>query len=390
MQGGLLVRIVVCRCLALAAVAALLVVAGAVAAQDAVIRPGDVLSISVLGEDALSKQVPVSEDGMVALPLVGSVKAQGETAASMAQRLTEALAKYIKNPQVSVEIAERAPLKVVVSGSVKTPGLYSIPCDSRLSEALAAGGGPAPDADLSRVAVLSAGAAPRTLDYMRFLNQGDETQNPVLAPDDHVMVPQRPPEPENACRIVGQVARPGSYELTGAVTPWDLIAKAGGLLPGANPREALLKSAEGQPQTLDLTVFLQPQSIANAPVLRPGDTLVIPALTAQVYVLGGVRTPGPYYVTSGAKVLDAIALAGGVTEAAQLDKAYLLRASANPAKQATRQPVDLRKLLVDGDLALNVEVKGGDTLFIPMRGPSGRSTWDRVTPLLAPLLYLLF
>lgn len=369
---------------------ALLVAAGTAAAQDLIVRPGDVLNISVLGEDTLTRKVSVADDGTISLPLVGNLKAEGETTSGITRLLGERLAQYIKNPQVSVEIAERAPLKIVVSGSVKTPGLYSIPCDSRLSDALAVAGGPAPGADFSQVTVTSAGAPPRALDYTRFLNQGDETQNPVLVPGDHVMVAQRPPELENVCHVVGQVAKPGQYDLTPGLTPWDLIAKAGGLLPGANPREAILKSADGQQKPINLAVLLEPQNIATAPVLNSGDTLIIPILSTQVYVLGGVKTPGPYYVQSGARVLDAIAMAGGVIESAQLDKAYILRSAPKQPGQTARQPVDLRKLLVDGDLALNVEVKGGETLFIPMRGAStGRSAWERIMGGLGPLLYLI-
>src|SRR5262249_38979101 len=49
--------------------------ASRVGAQEYTIRPGDVLKISVWGQDDLSKEYPVDDDGFVPFPLVGRVKA---------------------------------------------------------------------------------------------------------------------------------------------------------------------------------------------------------------------------------------------------------------------------------------------------------------------------
>lgn len=376
-------RIVVC--LGLAAV-----LLGAATAQDVVVRPGDVLNVTVLGETQLSGELTVGEDGMIALPLVGEIEVQGQPAPGVARLLTERLSDYLKDPQISVELVKRAPLKVVVGGAVKSPGLYFIACDSRLAEALAAAGGLATDANPSEVSFTHPGDRPLVLDFRLFLEQGDQTQNPLLESGDHIMVAEGPLEPENAARIIGQVLRPGAYELRGSVTPWDMVAKAGGLLPGANTQEAILRPDGGDPQVIDMAALLRPEAMTTAPVLKKGDTLVIPGFNTQVYVLGGVKSPGPYYVPAGARLLDAIAVAGGVTEFAQLNESYLLRAPAGGAGPALRQPVDLRKLLVEGDFQYNVDLQPGDTLFVPVRTPRspGGSTMERAIGVLAPLLYL--
>lgn len=366
------------------------IVAGAALAQPVMVRPGDTLNISVLGEDKMSGKMVVSEDGMIALPLAGEIKVEGCTTADLTRLLTERLAQYIKDPQVTVDIAARAPLEVAVSGEVKSPGIYPVPFDSRLAEALAAGGGAGPEADLSRISLVRSGDKPQVMDFKRFLEQGDETQNPLLSSGDHVIVALLK-QPPNACQVLGQVVRPGAYEITGTVTPWDLVAKAGGFLPGANLQQAVLRPAGGQAQVIDLAALLTPQAMASAPILNPGDTLVIPGFTTQVYVLGGVKTPGPYFVQSGARLLDAIAVAGGVTEFAQLDQAFLLRTPAGSG-QAVRVPVDLRKLVMEGDFRSNIEVKAGDALFVPVRTPrtGGRTFLERAASVLAPFMYLLW
>lgn len=76
-------------------------------AQEYTIRPGDVLKITVWGQDDLSKEYPVDDDGFVPFPLVGRVKASGLTTKTFAAQLTEALEKdYLVNPQVLVSVKE--------------------------------------------------------------------------------------------------------------------------------------------------------------------------------------------------------------------------------------------------------------------------------------------
>lgn len=76
-------------------------------AQEYTIRPGDVLNITVWGQDDLSKEYPVDDDGFVPFPLLGRVKASGLTPKRFAASLTEALQKdYLVNPQVLVSVKE--------------------------------------------------------------------------------------------------------------------------------------------------------------------------------------------------------------------------------------------------------------------------------------------
>lgn len=375
-------RIMVCLCLAL------LVVGNAVS-QDIAVRPGDTLNVAVLGESDLSGKFIVRDDGTIALPMAGELHVEGLTPSAIARSLSERLAEYVKDPQVTVQIIEHAPVRVVISGAVRSPGVYFVPSDSHVAEALAVAGGATPAADLSAVLLARAGDS-RVLDFRRFLDAGDGAQNPLLVSGDTVRVAEVSPELSGA-RVIGKVMQPGTYQVRDSITPWDLITQAGGLAPGANPQQAVLKPRVGDPQVVDLTALLQPQAMANAPLIRPGDTLVVPGLTTQVYVLGGVGRPGPYYVQEGARLLEAIAEAGGVTEFAVLDQAYLVRAAAGQSQRAVREPLNLRKLLIDGDMSLNVELHAGDALFIPVRSPGSqkRPFLERAAPLLAPLLYLL-
>ncbi len=77
----------------------------------------------------------------------------------------------------------------------------------------------------------------------------------------------------------------------------------------------------------------------------------------KVSVLGHVMKPGQYTLQSSSRVLDMLAAAGGVRTEEAGDAAMLIR------KDGTRQPVDLHALF-NGDPVHNVNVRGGDTLYV--------------------------
>ena len=90
-----------------------------------------------------------------------------------------------------------------------------------------------------------------------------------------------------------------------------------------------------------------------------------------VYVLGAVRSPGQYQITRQLQLVDIIAMAGGLAPKAD-DQLTLQRrpsTSDHPDGAAAAHPevtqIDLKELLVEGNLALNVPIQGGDVINVP-------------------------
>jgi polysaccharide export outer membrane protein len=90
------------------------------------IGPEDMLHISVWKNEAMSKIVPVRPDGKISLPLVNDVQAAGLTALELRQELTQKLAEYIPNPEVSVIVSDVRSFKVSVMGEVARPGRFEL------------------------------------------------------------------------------------------------------------------------------------------------------------------------------------------------------------------------------------------------------------------------
>ena len=92
------------------------------------IGPFDKLTIDVFGIEELSKkEVQTDASGRISFPLAGTVDAAGKTPAEVAQILTERLAgRFVRNPQVTVNLKETVSQVITVDGQVREPGLYPV------------------------------------------------------------------------------------------------------------------------------------------------------------------------------------------------------------------------------------------------------------------------
>lgn len=159
--------------------------------SDYILRPADVISLTVFREPALSlANVAVAADGGLSVPLVGSVRAEGLTPAQLGEEIRRRLGGgYLRNPQVSINVVEYASHQVTVEGAVEKPGVYKFAPGSRLSSAIALASGPKRVARKSQVAVfrqVAGGIEIAKFDYGEM--QRGAMLDPVLRPGDRVVV----------------------------------------------------------------------------------------------------------------------------------------------------------------------------------------------------------
>jgi polysaccharide export outer membrane protein len=155
------------------------------------IRPADRLSIVVFREPDLSlESVRVGVEGNISLPMIGSIPVAGMTAKQFEQDVTRRLAAAgLKNPIVSVNVAEFASHLVTVEGSVTNPGVYTFQPGARLSGAIALAGGPTRVAKSAQLVVFR--ETPEGIMIAKFdnaqINQGTMI-DPILEPGDRVVL----------------------------------------------------------------------------------------------------------------------------------------------------------------------------------------------------------
>jgi polysaccharide export outer membrane protein len=153
--------------------------------------------------------------------------------------------------------------------------------------------------------------------------------------------------------VVGEVRSPGTYILSGNMTLVEAIARAGSTLPGASGDAIIVHAGENAsaptlPTTDDKSDVvrinlrnLENGSLAENAVLRDGDTIFVPR-AQSVYVFGQVKNPGAYSLQQqNTTVLQALSLAGGVTDRGSTTRIEIIRIVNGEKKEIKAKLTDL-------------------------------------------------
>lgn len=117
------------------------------------IGPFDRLTIDVFGVEELSaREVQTDASGRISFPLAGIVEAAGRTPAEIEDEIEGRLsARYIRDPQVTVNLKETVSQVITVDGQVREPGLYPVVGKMTLMRAVATAKGASEFAKLDDV-----------------------------------------------------------------------------------------------------------------------------------------------------------------------------------------------------------------------------------------------
>ena len=152
---------------------------------------GDVLSVTVWKQPALSMQLPVSPDGTLRYPLAGHLDVQGRTLAEVEAALSEKLGAQLRDAIITVSLVQAHSYRVYVMGEVLRPGEFVLRAPVTVVQAVAMANGFTPFARRDTVLVVRRGGDRETrevFDYNAYL-RGETGQDPRLEPGDTVIVP---------------------------------------------------------------------------------------------------------------------------------------------------------------------------------------------------------
>jgi polysaccharide export outer membrane protein len=166
---------------------------GVVPPADYVIGPDDALSIIYWDHKEMSADVVVRPDGKITLPLVNDMQAVGLTPDQLRQKITEAGAKFVESPVVTVIVKEIKSRQVSITGQVGKSGWYPINGPMTVIQLIALAGGLQEYADGKHISVLRTEKG-QPVSY-RFnydevvKKRRNLKQNIELKPGDQVVVP---------------------------------------------------------------------------------------------------------------------------------------------------------------------------------------------------------
>ncbi len=234
--------------------------------DDYILGPGDSIYIAFGGLEIFNGRYNINPEGYLLLPEIDFFYSENFTLGELKKALNEEYSKYIKDPEILVEIASYRPVKVYLKGQVKRPGLYELnykysdndnnPLNvkqidaPRLFNAIKLSKGITNFADLSKISVIrknsisnGGGKIKAEINLLTLLRDGDQTQNIRLMDEDIIVIARSNKvlkkqinefnrsnlSPKNVnVYVSGNVIEPGAIKISQGSRLIQALYKAGG------------------------------------------------------------------------------------------------------------------------------------------------------------------
>ncbi|MDP3844804.1 MAG: polysaccharide biosynthesis/export family protein [Oxalobacteraceae bacterium] len=220
----------------------------------------------------------VDHDGMVQFPYAGSLKLAGLTEEQARNLLHSKLARYIKDPKITLSVQAYRSKRIYIDGEVKTPGLQAInDIPMTLVEALNRAGGLLPTADQSRIVITRTDIS-YPINLLQLVQKGVNPASIMLKNGDLVRVLSRD---ESKVFVSGEVIAPRPLTMhNGRLTLNEALGESGGINPitGDGRQVYIVRKTAKEPIVYQLDASL-PGAMAMAEEfeLHPKDLIYVAA-----------------------------------------------------------------------------------------------------------------
>jgi protein involved in polysaccharide export with SLBB domain len=249
---------------------------------------------------------------------------------------------------VFVGLAER---RVEIDGAIRRPGIYEMAAGEGVRDLIRFAGDVEAFADIRSIQIERVvpfdqrqdGPGRLLIDVDLAAALGEGAESVPLLDGDRVTVFAVSGVTRNQVVLSGAVWRPGAYAVDSDTRLWDLIERAGGLLPDVYADRAQIQRLDERSYTrqlLSVRIDTVGGAAAANPVIQPHDQIYIYALRRlrddlEVTIGGWVRRPGTYRYLTGMTVEDLVLQAGGLRPGAYLQEAQVSRMVISEARSDT-------------------------------------------------------
>lgn len=321
--------------------------------RNYVIGPDDELLIDIYGYSEANYQLTVSPEGNINIPYVGVVQVGGLTIEAASSRIRSRLSTIYSglksgNTNVNIAVGNIRSIKVILTGEVVKPGTYTLPSLATAFNALYSSGGPTENGSFRQIEIIRGGRKIAALDVYDFLLTGELKNNVRLQDQDVIRIPTY----RKRVEIVGEMKRPGIYEMVAGEELTDLLRFSGDFTERAyRARVKVLKNTETERKIADVTsgefASYQPTS---------GDKFfvdeILDRFENRVTIEGAVFRPGQYELQNGLTLGQLVKKAEGLREDAFKNRGYI-----------TRLKDDMQTELVSFDLSRILSGQAQDILL---------------------------
>ncbi len=279
--------------------------------------PGDKISIKVFKTEDFNSTVSVLPDGTINLPRIGPLKVWGFSLEKAQKKIQSQYAKILRNPIIYIDLIAARDIRVLVSGEVQRPGLYSLSLSANnnvlsnadggeaiaissrgwptVVEAIQKSGGITSRGDIRNIEVRRANTPEKSikLNYWSALKSGTPTYNPYIYDGDSIKIFKAKNRTTTesltisgssftpasiTVNVIGEVKRPGAQKIK-ANSPLNIaIFSAGGLNEYSNKNNIKLVRLINDGSTIKKSFKYSPSSDISEsmnPSLKDGDVIIV-------------------------------------------------------------------------------------------------------------------
>ena len=323
-----------------------------------ILGAGDMIYVDIYGQSEKYYEATINPDGFAIIDNVGPISLSGKSIEEATGILKSRLANYYQglsgsNPNtfLQVTLGNVRTIKVNLVGELRLPGTFTLSAFSSVFNALYAAGGPSENGTMRNIKLIRNGKLVETIDIYDFLINGNANLNQQLQDQDVILV-----EPfEGRVTVEGEVKRPKIYEVKTGESFGQLLKYAGGFTDEAFQDRINVTRVSGKERAVS-DIFKDQFSIFT---VKGGDVYkvgkVLNRYSNRVQIKGAVFREGNYALSEGLTLKKLIENADGVRGEAYLERASILRTSADLSTEVIS--VSLRDIL-DGsapDISLQRE-----------------------------------
>ncbi len=292
--------------------------------SDYIIGPGDLLSVSLYGNENIESEQYVSRKGEVFIPKLGPVLLVGYTFDEASNILNKKVNQALIGTEISVTLKELRSINVYLLGEAYKPGQYTVSGLSSVTNALFVSGGVNQYGSLRNIQVKRNNKIIGTYDFYDFILKGNAKSDIRLLDGDVIFIPFI----ENRVRMGGAFKRPAIYEFKSGETIADSLKLAGGFTYLVPPNPSIEVSYIEKKDFTRKLEILEDASMYSRPLMNEDSINVsgISGISSEIIKISGeVKRPGDYFIQRGETILDVIKRAGGYSDQSYPEGAIYLR-----------------------------------------------------------------
>lgn len=288
----------------------------------------DEIQIQMFGGIEDNLRLKIKRSGDIDLPKVGPITLAGLSIGDAKKVIQKKVKEYFIDTDVIVSLSEVRDIKILVTGEVNFPGIYTLSGYSNALHAIGSAGGIKESGSFRKVVVKRNGKIIDQIDLYKIFIDADTSDIKSLRSGDSILVQPT----SKTIRVVGAVNRPAIFEYIDGEKAEDVIRFAGGFSIKSQDNLFFISRKSGSGFEL-----LSSKRVSNT-FLKDLDRIFVPFseydqdnlylseennfLINPVTVDGAIKKPGKYFIDENTTLSELIGKAGGYK-----DNAYIYGAS---------------------------------------------------------------